>query len=46
MQATFLLETFKYELALDLLLKAKFIYEVITKVKDQIEQAIYREKCS
>ncbi len=45
MKATYLLETFKYEEALDLLLKAKFIYEVILKVKDQIEQAIYREKC-
>lgn len=29
MQAIYLLETFKYELALDLLLKAKFIYEAI-----------------
>ena len=45
MQATYFLETFKFEQALDLLLKAKFIYEVILKVKDQIEQAIYREKC-
>lgn len=26
-------------------MKAKFIYEVILKTKDQIEQAIYREKC-
>lgn len=34
MQATYFLEKFKFELALDLLLKAKFIYEVILKVKD------------
>ena len=45
MGATFLMETFKYGEALDMLLKAKFIYEVILQAKDQIEQAIYRERC-
>ncbi len=46
MQAYFKLEQFKYKEALDMLLKAKFIYESILKVKDELDQAIYKEKCA
>lgn len=40
-----MLEIYKYDEALDLLLKAKFIYEQISRVKDELEQAIYKERC-
>ena len=37
MQATFLMEVFQYEQALDLLLRSKFIYEQIGQGKDLVE---------
>lgn len=39
------LEVFQWDNALDHFLKAKYIYEHVLKCKDELEQAIYREKC-
>jgi hypothetical protein len=46
MHAYLKLEQYNYKEALDMLLKAKFIYESILKVKDELDQAIYKEKCA
>lgn len=46
MHAYLQLEQFNYKEALDMLLRAKFIYESILKVKDELDQAIYKEKCA
>jgi hypothetical protein len=40
-----MLEIYKFDEALDLLIKAKFIYEQVSRVKDELEQAIYKERC-
>lgn len=46
MEATYLIEIYKYEPAMNLLLRTKFIYEQILEGKDLVEQAIYKEKIS
>lgn len=44
MQAAYLIEVKKWEEALDLLLRAKVIYQNISQMKDSIEAVIYKEK--
>jgi hypothetical protein len=44
MKAAYLMEVKKWEEALDLLLKAKVIYQNILKLKDSIEAVIYNER--
>jgi hypothetical protein len=45
MEGYLLLEVFQWNNALDQFLKAKYIYEHVLKCKDELEQAIYKEKC-
>ena len=40
------MEVNKFEMSLDLLLESKYIYEQILQTKDELDQAIYRERCS
>ena len=44
MQAVYLMERRDFELALDLLIKSKIIYEKISEFKDTLEEIIYKEK--
>ena len=46
MKAAYLIEVKKWQEALDLLLRAKVIYQNISKVKDSIEAVIYKERIS
>jgi hypothetical protein len=44
MLAIYLIESKKFEEALDNLLKAKIIYQKISQFKDTLEEIIYKEK--
>jgi hypothetical protein len=45
-EASYYIEVQEYAKALDMLLKAKFIYEKVAATKDELDQAIYQERCS
>ena len=44
MQASYLMEIKKWQEALDMLLRAKIIYQKILTYKDSLEQVVYNEK--
>lgn len=44
MQAAYLIEVNQYEQALDLLMRAKVIYQKISEFKDSLEAVIYEER--
>jgi len=44
MKAAYMMETKKWKEALELLVKAKVIYQNISKLKDSIEAVIYKER--
>ena len=46
MQASYLIEVGKWQLALDKLMRAKILYQKIMTLKDSIEAVIYSEKIS
>ena len=44
MKAAYLMEVKKWKEALELLVRAKVIYQNISKMKDSIEAVIYKER--